>query len=73
MTSDVAQSITKRYQRRTQISRQRDAWAKEVLPGGDTRTTTYFAPYPAYMEKGKGCYLYDCDGNRYIDFLIAEI
>jgi len=69
VTSDVAQSITKRYQRRTQISRQRDAWAKKVLPGGDTRTTTYFAPYPAYMEKGRGCYLYDCDGNRYIDFL----
>jgi glutamate-1-semialdehyde 2,1-aminomutase len=46
-----------------------DARAKNSLPGGDTRTTTYIFPYPSYMVRGEGCYLYDCDGNRYIDFL----
>ena len=69
MTNDVVQTITDRYQSRTKLSKARDAAAKKYLPGGDTRTSTYFFPYPSYMEKGEGCYLYDCDGNRYIDFL----
>lgn len=29
----------------------------------------FFKPYPVFMEKGKGCRLYDLDGNAYIDFL----
>lgn len=69
MTSNVVQTITDRYLSRTKLSKEKDARAKKYLPGGDSRTTTYFFPYPSYMEKGKGCYLYDCDGNRYIDFI----
>lgn len=39
------------------------------MPGGDTRAASYYAPYPAYMVRGEGCYVYDYDENRYIDFL----
>jgi glutamate-1-semialdehyde 2,1-aminomutase len=46
-----------------------DQRAKQSLPGGDTRTTTYVFPYPSYMVRGEGCRLYDADGNSYIDFL----
>ncbi len=69
MNSTIEQTITTTYQGRTPGSRARDARAKNSLPGGDTRTTTYILPYPAYMERGEGCTLYDCDGNRYVDFL----
>jgi glutamate-1-semialdehyde 2,1-aminomutase len=69
VTNSVAQSIIRRYQNRTPESRLRDARAKEHLPGGDTRSATYFLPYPSYMVKGDGCHLYDCDGNTYLDFL----
>jgi glutamate-1-semialdehyde 2,1-aminomutase len=69
MTSSIAQTIIERYESRRPISKAMDAAAKQVLPGGDTRTTTYIAPFPSYMAKGAGCYLYDCDGNRYVDFL----
>jgi glutamate-1-semialdehyde 2,1-aminomutase len=41
----------------------------KVLPGGDTRTGTFFPPYPVFMAEGKGAYLQDVDGNRYVDFL----
>jgi glutamate-1-semialdehyde 2,1-aminomutase len=39
------------------------------LPGGDTRTGVYYAPYPATMVEGNGATLVDLDGNQYFDFL----
>ncbi|MFZ5918224.1 MAG: aspartate aminotransferase family protein [Chloroflexota bacterium] len=69
MTTNVEQTIYERYFSRTGQSRQQDARARQFMPGGDTRTSTYFGPYPSYMERGEGCHLYDCDGNQYIDFL----
>ncbi|MBU6996982.1 MAG: aspartate aminotransferase family protein [Theionarchaea archaeon] len=43
--------------------------AAKVLPGGDTRSVTYFDPYPCFIESGSGCRIYDVDGNEYLDFL----
>ncbi len=65
----VALDIRARYEQLTKKSRAHDARAKKSLPGGDTRTATYFFPYPTYLEKGNGCYVYDVDGNEYIDLL----
>ena len=65
----LAVDIIERFTKRTLRSKQHDARAKERLPGGDTRAATYFAPYPAYMASGSGCYLYDVDGNEYLDLL----
>ena len=42
--------------------------AENFLPGGDTRTATYFKPFPHFVERGQGCYLWDVDGNKLIDF-----
>src|SRR5437773_2583483 len=39
------------------------------MPGGTTRTTTYFDPYPLYIERGEGCRIWDADGTERIDFL----
>ena len=65
----IAAEIIKRFAQRTLRSKNFDARAKARLPGGDTRAATYFAPYPAYMTSGSGCYLYDVDGNEYLDLL----
>ena len=43
--------------------------AEKVFPGGTTRLTTMKDPFPIYVERGEGAYLYDLDGNQYIDFL----
>ena len=40
-----------------------------VMPGGTTRTTTYFHPYPLYIERGEGCRVWDVDGTERIDML----
>ena len=41
--------------------------AQSVMPGG-VKGAYYYRPYPLSMERGDGCYLYDVDGRRYIDF-----
>lgn len=66
---EIFNDIEQRYKRKTPKSAQLNQKAKNYLPGGDTRTATYYKPYPAHMVKGNGCYLYDIDGNQYIDML----
>ena len=39
-------------------------------PAGSSRGTAYFAPYPFFAEHGDGHYVYDVDGNRYLDFML---
>ncbi|WP_421993751.1 aspartate aminotransferase family protein [Roseococcus sp.] len=41
--------------------------AKKVMPGGNTRSTLYYSPFPTAMESGEGCYLKDIDGHDYLD------
>ncbi|WP_066254262.1 aspartate aminotransferase family protein [Neobacillus drentensis] len=43
--------------------------AKRFMPGGDTRTIAFFKPYPLTIKRAEGAYLFDVDGNRYIDLL----
>ncbi|WP_424814509.1 aspartate aminotransferase family protein [Roseococcus sp. YIM B11640] len=41
--------------------------ARGVMPGGNTRSTLFYTPFPTVMEKGQGCYLHDIDGHDYLD------
>lgn len=43
--------------------------ALQALPGGNTRSVLFFAPFPPAMARGEGCYLWDADGHRYLDAL----
>ena len=43
--------------------------ARRYLPGGDTRASAHYKPFPVFMEAGEGCTLRDVDGHRYIDFM----
>jgi glutamate-1-semialdehyde 2,1-aminomutase len=57
------------YLSRRPKSEQLHKEARRFLPGGDTRSVTFYRPFPAFMERGEGCHLYDVDGNVYIDFV----
>ena len=37
------------------------------MPGGDTRAIAFFSPYPVMIERGEGVFVWDVDGNRYVD------
>jgi glutamate-1-semialdehyde 2,1-aminomutase len=66
---NISQKILAAYKEKTPGSMAHHRLAGRYLPGGDTRSATYFSPYPVYMERGRGCWLYDADGNEYLDML----
>lgn len=43
--------------------------ALTVMPGGNTRTVLYSAPFPIRVERASGNTIWDIDGHRYTDFL----
>ena len=43
--------------------------AEQVLPGGNTRSVLFQAPFPPTMVRGQGCWLWDADGHRLLDGL----
>lgn len=45
--------------------------AKKYIPGGVQHNLAFNYPFPVAFTKAEGAYLYDLDGNRYIDFLQA--
>lgn len=61
--------LKKEYIERTPISARSFEKAKLFLAGGETRTVSYYPPYPLTIESGKGCQIIDVDGNRYYDLL----
>jgi glutamate-1-semialdehyde 2,1-aminomutase len=45
--------------------------ARQYIPGGVQHNLAFNYPFPIAIEKADGAYLWDVDGNRYIDFLQA--
>jgi glutamate-1-semialdehyde 2,1-aminomutase len=43
--------------------------ARQVMPGGNSRTTIYQSPYPPYAARGVGAVVIDADGQERFDFL----
>jgi glutamate-1-semialdehyde 2,1-aminomutase len=57
------------FRKQTPKSAEMAKRAERVMPGGDTRTTSYHRPYCLTISHGEGPFLWDIDGNRYIDLL----
>ncbi len=62
-------TIEERYWSITAKSAAVAARAERVMPGGDTRSVQQYLPVPAHYRRGEGPFLFDADGNRYIDLL----
>ena len=65
----IAQAERAQFLARTPVSAAWHARARAVMPGGDTRTGTFHAPYPLVIDEGRGCTLVDADGHEYVDTL----
>jgi glutamate-1-semialdehyde 2,1-aminomutase len=46
--------IEERYRHETPSSAALMLKAADVMPGGNTRTTSYYPPYPVVIERGDG-------------------
>jgi len=61
--------LIREYEARTPRSRELFQRFRQQLPGGETRTLTYYEPYPIVIARGEGPILVDVDGNEYVDVL----
>lgn len=54
----------------SRTTRSRDLWdrARKVAPLGAQGEGKYYAPYPHFISRGAGAYVWDADDNRYIDY-----
>ena len=43
--------------------------ASEILARDEEHLIPVYARYPVVMERGEGCFLFDVDGNRYLDMM----
>lgn len=59
--------VEEQYRRLTPASAQLYERAHAALPGGDTRQSVFFRPYPLFVDGGQGAYVEDADGNRFLD------
>ena len=64
----LAQAVAD-FTARNPLSLARQTAATAVMPGGNTRTVLYYSPFPLGVARAEGCYLWDLDGHRYVDFL----
>ena len=58
-----------RYQELTPKSRAAWEEAKEYLPGGDSRNSIFWPPYPIFVERASGAHMMDADGTDRLDFI----
>ena len=59
------------FQTRCARSKELTDAAKALIPGGVQHNLAFNYPFPLAVDRVEGPYLWDVDGNRYIDFLQA--
>jgi glutamate-1-semialdehyde 2,1-aminomutase len=62
---------TAAFREQTPTSREFFDRASAVTPLGVESDARACEPYPFYVERADGSYVYDLDGNEYLDFLLA--
>ncbi|MFX1487342.1 MAG: aspartate aminotransferase family protein [Promethearchaeota archaeon] len=61
------------YENMTPTSKKLYEKSKKLLPGGVSHNIRFFRPYPFFTSKAQGAYLWDEDGNKYIDFWMGHM
>src|SRR5712692_4276818 len=69
LTSEQLAAYRAWYEAHTPASRAAAERAEAVIPGGVQHNLALNDPWPLSVTRADGAYLYDADGNRYIDFL----
>ena len=65
----AAEELLTRYEDWAKSSARLHEEARRYLPGGDTRASAHYKPFPLFMSRGEGCRLWDVDGRELCDFM----
>lgn len=68
---DKMQEYLEYFEKNCQRSKEMINTAMNFIPGGVQHNLAFNHPFPLVFTKAEGAYLYDIDGNRYIDFIQA--
>lgn len=60
------------YRNKTRKSYQMYLDSSKIMPGGQSHNARFFDPYPFYSSRSKGKYIWDIDGNRYVDYWMGH-
>ena len=71
MSKAVLDDYIKQIETKCPKSKVMTTEAKNYIPGGVQHNLAFNHPFPIVINKAEGPYLYDIDGNRYIDFIQA--
>jgi len=68
----IEKNVLKEYLRKTPSSSKLYGRAVNVFPAGVTYHLRWFHPYPFYVSRAEGPYVWDVDGNMYVDFWMGH-
>src|SRR5579872_5391222 len=60
------------YRKKTPRSLKMYERALKIMPGGHSHNARFFSPYPFYAQKAQGKFIWDIDGNRYMDYWMGH-
>ena len=63
---------TQTYEQKTKSSARMWRMARSIFAGGQSHNARFFEPYPFFAKRAKGRYLWDIDGNRYVDYWMGH-
>ena len=61
--------VVERFLARTPSSLAAFDEARRILPGGVPAGLGFMSPYPLYVQRAEGAYVWDADGNKLLDFM----
>jgi glutamate-1-semialdehyde 2,1-aminomutase len=71
INKDAMSQYLKYFDEKCAKSKEMITEAKRFIPGGVQHNLAFNYPFPIVIDRADGAYLWDLDGNRYIDFLQA--
>jgi len=69
ITKDAMSQYLRYFDERCAGSKEMITEAKKFIPGGVQHNLAFNHPFPIVIDRADGAYLWDIDGNQYIDFL----
>ncbi|MBI4306942.1 MAG: aminotransferase class III-fold pyridoxal phosphate-dependent enzyme, partial [Chloroflexi bacterium] len=72
MTTNIQEALDRELQRyvaENPKSKAMQERAESSLPGGDSRNSIWWAPFPTYVVRGEGSRLHDIDGHARVDLI----
>lgn len=64
--------VEREFRRRTPSSREAFDRSRQLVPGGVPGGLGFMSPYPVFFERAEGAYVWDADGNEYLDVMCGD-